>query len=75
MRYQYINTTQAPVSIEMTMHDITSLLQILEPIAADHDHDKRYTAEVFAQALRDAHARACDTMASDVAYYISQLSE
>ena len=75
MRYLYTSTTQAPVSIEMTMHDITSLLQILEPIAADHDHGKRYTAEAFAQALRDAHARACDTIASDAAYYISQRSE
>ena len=68
MRYSYTNTTQVPVALEFTLHDITSLLQILEPIAEDNDHDQRYTSAAFARALREAHAKACETMTLDLAY-------
>ena len=68
MRYSYTNTTQVPVALEFTLHDITSLLQVLEPIAADDDHDQHYQAGTFVRALRDAHAKACETMTADLVY-------
>jgi hypothetical protein len=68
MRYSYTNTTQVPVALEFTLHDITTLLNILDPIAADDDHGQRYHAAAAARFLRDAHAKACETIAGDIAY-------
>ncbi len=68
MRYSYTNTTQVPVALEFTLHDIATLLNILDPIAVDDDHKQQYHAAAAARFLRDAHAKACETIANDIAY-------
>ena len=68
MRYSYTNTARIPVALEFTLHDITSLLQILEPIAADEENKQQYHAAAAARFLREAHAKACETVANDIAY-------
>ena len=68
MRYSYTNTTQVPLMMEVTLHDITTLIDILVPVAADEGHDNQWQAASFVRFLRETHAKACDTVADDIAY-------
>ena len=68
MRYSYTNTTQVPVMLEVTMHDITTLISILGSVAADEGHDNQYQAGSFVRFLKEAHAKACETITNDIAY-------
>ena len=68
MRYSYTNTTQVPVMLEVTMHDITTLINVLGSVAADEGHDNQWQAASIVRFLRETHAKACDTVADDIAY-------
>ena len=67
MRYSYTNTTQVPVALEFTMHDILTMIKIMGSVAADEGHDQQYQAGSIMRFLKDAHAKACDTIANDIA--------
>lgn len=68
MRYQYTNTTQVPVALEFTLHDIMILIQVLDPIASAEENKNRYHAASAVRFLKEAHAKACETVANDIAY-------
>lgn len=68
MRYSYTNTTQVPVMLEFTLYDIMTLINILDPIAADEENKHRYQAAPTVRFLKDAHAQACAMVAQDITY-------
>jgi hypothetical protein len=57
MNYRYSNELDVTASIDITLGEIDTLVNMLEPIAADEDHDHRYRAADMARKLKDIRTR------------------
>jgi hypothetical protein len=57
MDYRYSNELDVTARIDVTLGDLDTLLDMLEPIATDNDHDHRYRATDMARKLKDIRTR------------------
>jgi hypothetical protein len=57
MNYRYSNELDTTASIDVSLHDLDRLIDILEPIAKDDTHDQRYRAADLNRALTEIRTR------------------
>ena len=57
MNYRYSNELDTTASIDVSLHDLDRLIDILEPIATDDTHDQRYRAADLNRALTEIRTR------------------
>lgn len=57
MNYRYSNELDTTASVDITLHDLDRLIDILKPIAADDMHEQRYRAADLNRGLEEIRTR------------------
>lgn len=73
MEYKYTLETEMPINVTITLHEIGSLIEMLEPIAKDDGHTHRWQASRLVRELRQMKRSALSSSSSQLTYMFEKL--
>ena len=68
MEYKYTLETEMPINVTVTINDIDSLIDMLEPMAKDDGHSSRWKASRLVSELRQIKRSALSSSSAQLRY-------
>jgi len=73
MNYKYTLEMELPISVNLTLQDVESLLKLLDPIAEDNEHAQRWEASRMRRELKEIRRSALNSSSSQLTYLCEKL--
>ncbi len=75
MEYKYTLEHDMPINITITLHDVNSLIEMLEPIAKDDGHSSRWMASRLVRELRQIKRSGLSSASCQLRYEYEKIAK
>lgn len=73
MEYRYTDEGTLAATVTVTLGDLDKLIELLDPMAKDEDHPKRYTASDLNRKFGDVRCAMLKSAANGLSYRVQEL--